>query len=126
MSSIQMQFLILRTHHSHYSNIDLKTTLKGSASGKTIFLTSASRGIGQATAVAFAQAGAEAIYITARRKKRLKKIKEANPEKRCAYMVCDVTDVGRVSSSNLPIQQAPGPAVERQPAHNAATGDMSE
>lgn len=103
MSSIQTQFLDLRAHHSQYSEIDPKTTLKGTASGKTIFLAGASRGIGQATAVAFAQAGAEAIYITARSEKALEetiiKITEANPETRCAYMVSDVTDAGRVKAS---------------------------
>jgi hypothetical protein len=66
VSSIQTQFLNLKTHHSQYSDIDPRTTLRGSAVGKTIFLSGASRGIGQATAVAFAQVGAEAIYITAR------------------------------------------------------------
>jgi NAD(P)-dependent dehydrogenase (short-subunit alcohol dehydrogenase family) len=103
MSSLQTQFLNFKAHHSQYSEIDPKTTLKGSASGKTIFLSGASRGIGQATAVAFAQAGAKAIYITARSEKALEdtkaKILEANPETRCAYMVCDVTDAGRVKAA---------------------------
>jgi NAD(P)-dependent dehydrogenase (short-subunit alcohol dehydrogenase family) len=103
MSSIQTQFLNLRTHHSLYSDIDSKTKLKGSAIGKTIFLSGASRGIGRATAVAFAQAGAESIYITARSEKELKetktKITEANPETRCTYMVCDVTDPSRVKAA---------------------------
>ena len=103
MSSIETQFLNLRAYHSQYSDIDPKTTLKGSASGKTIFLSGASRGIGQATAIAFAQAGAEAIYITARSEKELEetktKITEANPETRCSYMVCDVTDADRVKAA---------------------------
>lgn len=103
MSSIETQFLDLKTHHSQYSDIDPRTTLKGSASGKTIFLSGASQGIGQATAVAFAQAGAEAIYITARSEKALEetkaKITEANQETRCASMVCDVTDAGRVKAA---------------------------
>jgi hypothetical protein len=66
MSSIETQFLNLGEHHAPYPEIDPKTTLKGSAEGKTIFLSGASQGIGQATAVAFAQAGAQAIYLTAR------------------------------------------------------------
>ena len=103
MSSIQTQFLNLKTHHSQYSDIDPKTTLKGSASGKTIFLSGASRGIGRATAVAFAQAGAKAIYITARSEKALEetkaKITEANPETQCAYMICDVTDAEQVKAA---------------------------
>ena len=103
MSSIEDQFLDLKEHHSQYSAIDPKTTLKESASGKTIFLTGASRGIGQATAVAFAQAGAEAVYITARSEKGLKetkaKVAEANPGTQCAYMVCDVTDAEQVKTA---------------------------
>jgi NAD(P)-dependent dehydrogenase (short-subunit alcohol dehydrogenase family) len=103
MSSIRTQFLDLKTHHSRYADIDPRTTLKGSALGKTIFLSGASRGIGQATAVAFAEAGAEAIYITARSEKALEetkdKVTEANPATRCAYMVCDVTEADRVKAA---------------------------
>ncbi len=103
MSSIETQFLNLKEHHSQYSDIDPKTTLKGSVSGKTIFLSGASRGIGQATAVAFAQAGAKAIYITARAEKALKetktKITEANSKTQCTYMVCDVTDADQIKAA---------------------------
>jgi NAD(P)-dependent dehydrogenase (short-subunit alcohol dehydrogenase family) len=103
MSSIETQFLDLKSHNSQYPDIDPKTTLRGSASGKTILISGASRGIGRATAVAFAQAGAEAIYITARSEKDLEKTKmkisQANPETRCAYMVCDVTDAGQVKEA---------------------------
>ncbi|MCC7159213.1 MAG: SDR family oxidoreductase [Ignavibacteria bacterium] len=100
MSSIETQFLNLRSHHSQYSDIDPNTTLKGSASGKTIFLSGASQGIGHATAVAFAQAGAKAIYFTARSQKGLEdtktKISAANPKTQCAYMICDVTNADQV------------------------------
>ena len=103
MSSIETQFLNLTTHHSQYSDIDPRTTLKGSASGKTVFLAGASRGIGRATAVAFAQAGAQAIYVTARSAKALEETKSeitgANPETRCACMVCDVTDADQVKTA---------------------------
>ena len=103
MSSIETQFLNLKEHHSQYSDIDPKTTLKGSASDKVIFLSGASRGIGQATAVAFAQAGAKAVYITARSKDALEetvtKITETNPETQCAYMICDVTDANQVKTA---------------------------
>ena len=102
MSSIQTQFLNIKAHHSQYPAIDPKTTLKGSASGKIIFVAGASRGIGQATAVAFAQAGARAIYITARSEKALEETKarvsKANPETGCEYMVCDVTDEEQVKA----------------------------
>lgn len=103
MSSIDTQFLDLGTHHSVYGDIDPVTTLQGSAAGKTIFLSGASRGIGLATARAFAQAGAEAIYITARSEQALAeaktKITEANPAARCAYSVCDVTDAAQVEAA---------------------------
>ena len=89
MSSIETQFLNIKAHHAQYSAIDPKTILKGSASGKIVFITGASQGIGQATAIAFAQAGAKAVYITARSEKALEetraRVKEANPETQCAY-----------------------------------------
>lgn len=103
MSSIERQFLNLKTHHSQYADIDPKTALGGSASDKTVFLTGASRGIGRATAIAFAHAGAKAIYVTARSEKALEetkvKIIEANPKTQCTYMVCDVTDADQVKAA---------------------------
>jgi NAD(P)-dependent dehydrogenase (short-subunit alcohol dehydrogenase family) len=103
MSSIQTQFLNIKAHHSLYPAIDPKTTLKGSASGKIIFIAGASQGIGQATAVAFAQAAAKAIYITARSEKALEetkaRVRRANPETQCEYKVCDVTDEEQVKAS---------------------------
>jgi NAD(P)-dependent dehydrogenase (short-subunit alcohol dehydrogenase family) len=103
MSSIQTQFLNLKVHHAQYPAIDPKAALKGSASTKIIFITGASQGIGQATAVAFAQAGAKAIYLTARSEEALRETKtrvgKANPETLCEYMVCDVTDEAQVKAS---------------------------
>jgi NAD(P)-dependent dehydrogenase (short-subunit alcohol dehydrogenase family) len=100
--SLDEQFLSFTTHHEQYPEIDPGTNLKGSAAGKVIFLTGASQGIGQATAVAFAQAGAKAIYITARSEKGLEKtiskIREANQETRCAFRVCDVTEADQVKA----------------------------
>jgi NAD(P)-dependent dehydrogenase (short-subunit alcohol dehydrogenase family) len=105
MSSIQTQFLDIKAQHSQYPAIDPKNALQGSASNKIIFITGASQGIGRATAVAFAQAGAKAIYITARSEKALEETKvqvsKANPETHCEYMVCDVTDEGQVKASIL-------------------------
>jgi hypothetical protein len=75
MSSIQNQFLDLTAHHARYAAIDPKSVLEGSALGKVIFIAGASRGIGQATAVAFAEAGAKAIYLTARSEGALKETK---------------------------------------------------
>jgi NAD(P)-dependent dehydrogenase (short-subunit alcohol dehydrogenase family) len=103
MSSIQTQLLNIKARHSQYPAIDPRTTLKGSALGKIIFITGASQGIGQATAVAFAQAGAKAVYITARSEKALEETKarvsEANAETQCEYMVCDVSDEQQVKAS---------------------------
>lgn len=103
MSSIQTQSLNLKLHHAQYPAIDPKAALKGSASAKIIFITGASQGIGQATAVAFAQAGAQAIYLTARSEEALRETKtrvsKANSETLCEYMVCDVTDEAQVKAS---------------------------
>ena len=102
MSSIQTQFLNLKAHRSQYPAIDPKAALKGSASDKIIFITGASQGIGQATAVAFAQAGAQAIYITARSEGAQgtkTRVSQTNPEAQCEFMVCDVTDEEQVKAS---------------------------
>ena len=103
MSSIQTQFLDLTAHHSGYESIDPKATLKESALDKVIFITGASRGIGRATAVAFAEAGARAVYLTARSQNALEEtrglVRQANPETHCAYSVCDVTSTEQVEAA---------------------------
>ena len=103
MSSIETQFLDLTARHTRYDAIDPKSGLKDSADGKVIFIAGASRGIGQATAIAFAEAGARAIYITARSEADLKQtqalVAKANPQTQCAYAVCDVTDAAQVESA---------------------------
>lgn len=102
-SSIPTQFPELTSHHSQYVAINTKTTLKNSAAGKVVFISGASQGIGQATALAFAQAGAKAIYITARSEKGLvetkDKITKENQDTQCAYKVCDVTDAEGVKAA---------------------------
>ena len=72
MSSIPTQFLDLTARHDVYPAIDPKGALAGSADSKVVFIAGASRGIGQATAVAFATAGARAVYLTARSEAALK------------------------------------------------------
>lgn len=103
MSSIQSQFLDLTSHHARYDAIDPKGVLKGSAAGKVVFIAGASKGIGQATAIAFAEAGAKAVYVTARSQAALKETQElvqkANSETICAIAVCDVTDAGQVEDA---------------------------
>lgn len=103
MSSIQSQFLDLTAHHSRYDAIDPQSKLKQSASGKVVFIAGASRGIGQATAIAFAQAGAKAVYLTARSEHALKETRnlvvQANPETQCVYSICDVTVATQVEAA---------------------------
>jgi NAD(P)-dependent dehydrogenase (short-subunit alcohol dehydrogenase family) len=103
MSSIQSQFLDLTAHHATYAAIDPKSALRGSAQDKVVFISGASRGIGQATAVAFAQAGAKAIYLTARSKDALDEtrvlVNQANPQTQCAWSICDVTSPAAVEAA---------------------------
>ena len=103
MSSIQNQFLDLTTHSARYDAIDPKSALKGSAADKVVFISGASRGIGQAAAVALAEAGARAVYVTARSDKALKEtqelVKKANPDTQCAYSICDVSSAEQVRAS---------------------------
>jgi NAD(P)-dependent dehydrogenase (short-subunit alcohol dehydrogenase family) len=103
MSSIQLQFLDFTVHHAKYEAIDPISTLKNSAQGKVVFISGASQGIGQATAIAFAQAGAKAIYLTARTEKALREtqalVKQANPNTQCAFSVCDVADAEQVQAA---------------------------
>jgi len=103
LSSIQTQFLDLTSHHARYDAIDPQTTLKNSAAGKVVFIAGASRGIGQATAAAFAEAGAKAVYVTARSETALKEtqtlVKTTNPATECAIAVCDVTDASQVETA---------------------------
>jgi NAD(P)-dependent dehydrogenase (short-subunit alcohol dehydrogenase family) len=103
MSSLQSQFLDLTARHDRYDAIDPATTLKGSAAGKVVFIAGASRGIGQATAIAFAEAGADAVYLTARSAEALaetrRRVGQANPDTRCAGTAGDVTDAGQVAAA---------------------------
>ena len=62
MASIDIQDLSLTKHHTLYDAIDPTSALKNSASGKVIFITGGSRGIGQATAIAIAKAGAKGVF----------------------------------------------------------------
>jgi NAD(P)-dependent dehydrogenase (short-subunit alcohol dehydrogenase family) len=101
--SIQTQFLDLTAHHDRYAAIDPTSALKDSATGKVVFIAGASRGIGQATAIAFAQAGAKAIYLTARSASALEEtralISKANPKTQSALSACDVTSAAQVEAA---------------------------
>ncbi|MBV7266116.1 SDR family oxidoreductase [Erythrobacter ani] len=103
MSSIEKQALDLTAHHAVTNAIDPQGALAGSATGKVLFITGASQGIGRATAAAFAAAGAKSIYATARSEQGLQEarevVKEANPNTDYAYMSIDVTDAMQVSAA---------------------------
>ncbi|MEO1562317.1 MAG: SDR family oxidoreductase [Pseudomonadota bacterium] len=103
MSSIQSQFLDLTNRNARYPAIDPNDALTGAAAGKVVFIAGASRGIGQATAAAFAEAGARAIYLTARSAASLGEtqamVRSANPETLCAAAACDVTDAQQVDQA---------------------------
>ncbi|WP_425039503.1 SDR family oxidoreductase [Primorskyibacter sp. S187A] len=103
MSSIQNQFLDLTSHHARYDAIDPRSALKNSAADKVVFIAGASKGIGQATAVAFAEAGARAIYLTARSEEALQEtqrlVEQTNPQTQCAYALCDVTQAQQVEAA---------------------------
>lgn len=98
-----IQTLNLTTHHDTYDAIDPMAALKDSAADKVVFISGASRGIGQATAVAFAEAGVRAVYLTARSEAALKEtrelVRQANPDTLCAYAVCDVTSAAEVEAA---------------------------
>ena len=103
MSSIQSQFPDFTSHHARYGAIDPKTTLKESARDKVVFIAGASRGIGQATAVAFAEAGARAVYLTARSRDSLTEtqalVQQANAATQCVCADCDVTVASQVQAA---------------------------
>lgn len=103
MSSIQTQFLDLTARHAVYDAIDPEGALAGSAAGKVVFISGASRGIGQATAVAFAKAGARAVYLAARSETAMEETRAlvlaANPETLCALRPCDVTVAADVEAA---------------------------
>ncbi len=98
-----IQTLNLTARHATYDAIDPMSALKDSAADKVVFISGASRGIGQATAVAFAEAGARAVYLTARSEAALKEtqelIRRANPDTLYAYAVCDVTSATEVEAA---------------------------
>jgi shikimate 5-dehydrogenase len=84
MLSLETQNLALPVHQDRYPAIDPRTTLKDTAAGKVVFIAGASRGIGQATAVAFAEAGARAIHLAARSRDALEEtrahVTQINPD----------------------------------------------
>lgn len=102
-SSRQSQSIRVAAHHTPYPAIDPGGALSGSAEGKVVFLSGASQGIGQATAIAFARAGAKAVYVTGRSPDALREtmrlLADANPATKAAERICDVTSDDQVRAA---------------------------
>ncbi|KAK5047678.1 hypothetical protein LTR84_006343 [Exophiala bonariae] len=85
-----------------YQAIDAAGILKGSATGKVVVVTGAGRGIGQSISKAFAQAGADALILTALEHSELEETKQQvqaiNPECRIFLKALDVRDSDAVES----------------------------
>lgn len=82
-------------------------------SGKTVLITGASRGVGQATALSYARAGASGIVIAARSSKALEELaseirkiaKAGNPAPKVLSLDCDVTDEKSVERAAESVQE---------------------
>ncbi|KZP00349.1 NAD-P-binding protein [Calocera viscosa TUFC12733] len=87
------QDLPVTQHHDIYPGID-PSKFQASLTGKVVFVTGASRGIGEATARAFAQSGAT-VFLAARKTATLESVKAGIlkdfPGAKVAYHVADVT-----------------------------------
>ncbi|KAL2202391.1 NAD(P)-binding protein [Sarocladium strictum] len=85
-----------------YPTIDTSKNLQGSASGKTVLITGAGRGIGQAIALAFAQASVSKLIITALEEEELletkEKVQDLAPEVQIFYRALDVRDASSVEN----------------------------
>lgn len=103
MSLLETQSLNIPSHRELYPAINPAIALSGSAAGKVIFMAGASQGIGRATAIAFAKAGARAIFVTGRTSEPLEEtmrlLEEANPVTERAWRICDVTSNEQVRAA---------------------------
>lgn len=90
-------------HHDVYPGIDLDGRLKDAAKGKVVYITGASRGIGEATVLAYAKAGASGLFITARSADALTSVAESASKLAPSALVepyaVDVTDEKAVGES---------------------------
>ena len=91
---------IKTTHKDVYPAIDSRTTLAGTAKGKTILITGAGRGIGRAIAQSFAQAGAARVILTSRTQSQLDKvdseIAKVSSGVKVQKVICDVVNATSV------------------------------
>lgn len=96
-------------HHDTYPAV-----AKASQKGRTVLITGASKGIGRATAISFAKAGAETIIIAARSSltevetEVLAAAKEVGASPRVIKLVLDVTDEKSVADVAAEIQKTVG------------------
>ncbi|KDQ53604.1 hypothetical protein JAAARDRAFT_39292 [Jaapia argillacea MUCL 33604] len=63
---VSSQDVNITQHNDVYPGIDVNGSLKGAAGGKIVYIAGASRGIGAATAHAYALAGCAGLFLTAR------------------------------------------------------------
>jgi len=89
-------FSFTKTWHSKPYPFISPTRQELSASGKNVIVTGGGTGIGKATAIAFAQAGAASVAILGRRLDRLQtaaaEITSAGPATRVLFEICDMSN----------------------------------
>lgn len=90
LSTLPNMQAVERNQHEIYPFISPHAHLKNAAKGKTILITGGSKGIGKATAVQFALAGADEVIISARG---LPSLEDARTSVRAAAPNCAVTSV---------------------------------
>lgn len=96
-------------HHDTYPAV-----AKSSQKGRTVLITGASKGIGRATAVSFAKAGAETIIITARgnlaevEAEILNAAKEVGSKPRVIRLFLEVTDEKSVADAAAEVEKSVG------------------
>ncbi|RFU26114.1 hypothetical protein B7463_g10223, partial [Scytalidium lignicola] len=85
------------THHDVYPSIDPSNPAL-SIKGKVIIITGGSRGIGKATAFAFAKAGAKAVVITGRTEKTLQDVTDEITRlgAKARYFIADVVNKSQI------------------------------
>ena len=109
---IQGQNFAKTVHHDTYPAID---SAKADLSGKIVYITGASKGLGRAAAISFAKAGAEGIALAARSdlsslEAEVTSAAEANGKKapRILRLELDVTDQSSVDNASKEIEKTFG------------------